>query len=274
MINIIVAIYCIVDDLLKASHHPEDCRRMMSDAEVITAALVASRFFGGYHAPACQYLKEQGLMPKMLAKSRFNRRLHNVADLIYDLQQQLGQMWSKVTNTSEYLLDSFPVVVCDNIRIRTCRLVQGEEYRGYIASKKRYFYGIRIHLVATEQGVPVEWIFLPGAANDVRGLGTLPLNLPPGSQIYADKGFTDYLAEEHLANESQVALMSMRKHNSTRPDSPCLTYIKQVKRHYVETVFSQIALRFPKTIHAVTFKGFLLKISCFIWSYSLERAFL
>ena len=47
MLNIIVAIYCIVDDLLKASHHPEDCRRIMSDAEVITTALVAARFFGG-----------------------------------------------------------------------------------------------------------------------------------------------------------------------------------------------------------------------------------
>lgn len=66
MLNIIVTIYCIVDDLLKTSHHTEDCRRVMSDAEVITTALVAAQFFGGNQAQACQYRKEQGLIPKML----------------------------------------------------------------------------------------------------------------------------------------------------------------------------------------------------------------
>jgi hypothetical protein len=274
MLNIIVAIYCIVDDLLKANYHSEDCRRIMSDAEVITTALVAAQFFGGNQAQACQYLKEQGLIPKMLDKSRFNRRLHGIANLIYDLQQQLGQMWIQLTQTCEYLLDSFPVAVCDNIRICHCRLLQGEEYRGYIASKKRYFYGIRIHLVSTPQGVPVEWVFLPAAAHDTRGLSTLPLNLPSSSELYTDKGYTDFLSEDNLADASSINLMTIRKKNSSRPDSLCQAYVKQVKRHYIETVFSQIVRRFPKAIHAVTFEGFLLKISCFIWSYSIEQAFL
>jgi len=218
MINLIVAIYSIVDDVLKAIEHQEDCRRKMLDAEVITSALVAARFFGGNQAQACHYLKEQGLMPKMLDKSRFNRRLHCLADLIYDLQQQLGQLWLKVNHTQEYLLDSFPVAVCDNIRIPCCRLVQGENFRGYVASKKRYFYGIRIHLVSTPSGVPVEWVFLPGAANDTRGLVTVPINFPPNSELYTDKGYTDYQVEDNLAVESEIALMTIRfpKFNSSR----------------------------------------------------------
>jgi hypothetical protein len=240
----------------------------------VTTALVAARFFGGNQAQACQYLKEQGLIAKMLSKSRFNRRLHGVAHIIYDLQQQLGQMWMKLTQSCEYLLDSFPVAVCDNIRIPHCRILRGEEYRGYIASKKRYFYGIRIHLISTAEGVPVEWVFLPASAHDTRGFSALPLNLPAESELYTDKGYTDFLSEDNLAQLSSINLMTIRKKNSTRPDSLCLAYIKQVKRHYIETVFSQITRRFPKTIHAVTFDGFLLKISCFIWSYFLEQAFL
>ncbi|MDJ0902101.1 MAG: glycogen/starch/alpha-glucan phosphorylase [Xenococcus sp. MO_188.B8] len=43
MIDEIVAIYAIVEDLLKAIGHQKDCRIEMSDAEVITAALVATR---------------------------------------------------------------------------------------------------------------------------------------------------------------------------------------------------------------------------------------
>jgi Transposase DDE domain len=274
MLNIIVAIYCIVDDLLKASHHTEDNRRLMSDAEVITTALVAARFFGGNQAQARQYLKEQGLIKNMLSSSRFNRRLHNLSYFIYHLQQQLGQMWMSLTQSCEYLLDSFPVAVCDNIRIPHCRLLRGEEYRGYIASKKRYFYGIRIHLVSTIEGIPVEWVFLPGAAHDTRGLSTLPINLPSSSELYTDKGYTDFLIEDNLASESSIKLMTIRKQNSTRRDSPALAYVKQVNRHYIETVFSQITSRFGKKIHAVTFEVFLLKLSCFIWSYSLEQAFL
>lgn len=274
MINTIIALYCLIDDVLKAIGHQDDSRRHISDAEVLTTALVAARFFGGNHAQSRTYLKEQGLIPQMLSPSRLNRRLPVVAELFYCLQQQLGQMWMQVHEDSQYLLDSFPVAVCDNIRIRHCHLLQGEDYRGYIASKKRYFYGIRIHLISTPEGIPVEWIFLPGAAHDTRGLHTLPLNLPPGSELYTDKGYTDYVCEDNLAEADEIALMSIRKHNSHRPDSPCLAYIKQTTRHYIETVFSQITLRFPKVIHAVTFEGFLLKVSSFIWVYSLEKAWI
>ena len=57
-------------------------------------------------------------------------------------------------------LDSFPVPICDNIRISQSKLVHSEEYRGYIASKKRYFYGIRVQLLSTADGIPVEFAFL------------------------------------------------------------------------------------------------------------------
>ncbi len=43
----VVAIYCVCDDLLKELHHPEDPQRTMSDAAVMTTALVAACFFGG-----------------------------------------------------------------------------------------------------------------------------------------------------------------------------------------------------------------------------------
>lgn len=271
MINTIVALYCIVDDLLKALNHPEDSRRRIVDAEVITTALVAARFFGGNHQHSRDYLDEHGLIPQMLSPSRLNRRLHHVSALMYDLQHQMGMLWMQLQADSEYLLDSFPIPICDNIRIGHTHLLQGEAYRGYIASKKRYFYGIRIHLISTAEGVPVEWIFLPGAANDVRGLRALPLNLPPGSELYVDKGYTDYVAEDNLAEADAITLMAIRKGNSKRPDSACLAYIKQTLRHPIETVFSQITRRFPKSIHAVTFEGFLLKVSSFIWVHTLEQ---
>jgi hypothetical protein len=145
MKDIIVGFYCIVDELRKKCGHREDSRRKMTDAEVIVTALTAARFFGGNQFLASRYLQDTGMIPEMLEKSRLNRRLHALAALMYDLQLQLGRVLAEMTEESEYLLDSFPVAVCDNIRITGCRLLQGEEYRGWFASKRRYFYGIRIH---------------------------------------------------------------------------------------------------------------------------------
>ncbi len=171
------------------------------------------------------------------------------------------------------MLDSFPIPLCDHIRIRRCRLTQSKEYRGYIASKRRYFYGVRVHLLSTSGGVPVEFIFLPGAAHDLRGLSALPLALPALSEIYADKAYTDYQVEDHLKLLEEIQLQAIRKKNSRRPDAPCVQFYKQSTRHQIETVFSQITQR-PKTIHAVTMKGFLLKLSTFIFAFTLEQAFL
>lgn len=273
MIDKIVVIYAIIDDLLKAIANREDLRRNMSDAEIITSSLVASLFFGGNQLLACNYLKEHNLIPNMLSKSRFNRRLHSLAELIYDLQQQMGMIFKNLNDSVEYLLDSFPVALCDNIRISRCRLVNSEEYRGYIASKKRYFYGVRIHLLSTKDGIPVEWAYIPGNANDVRGLDLLPFNLPEGSEIYGDRAFNDYEVEDQLKKLDKISLEVIRKNRSKRKDEPWVNYVKQSTRHFIETVFSQITRRFPKFIHAVTFEGFLLKVSSFIFAFTLERSF-
>jgi Transposase DDE domain len=107
--------------------------------------------------------------------------------LINDLFHQVGMILKENSDSTEYLLDSFPVPICDNIRIFNVHLIKSEEYRGYIASQKRYFYGVRVQLLTTKTGIPVEFVFMPGSASDVRALNALSLNLPDGSEVYGDE---------------------------------------------------------------------------------------
>ena len=274
MIDHTTALYCIVDDLLKAVGHTDDARCELTDAEVVTAALVAAFNFGGNVERSRSFLRETGLMPRMLSRSRLNRRLHRVAGLVHTLFQQLGAALKEFSPSSRYLLDSFPVAVCDNMRISRCRLVKDEEFRGYIASKRRYFYGVRVQVVTTEEGVPVELAFLPGAAADVRGLGVLPLALPRGSQLFMDSGYTDYAAEDAAAAVDGVEFAPSRKSNSKRADDVWRSYYKQLMRKRIETVFSQITNLFPRHIHAVTLDGFFLKVSMFVIAFALDKAFI
>ena len=71
----------------------------------------------------------------------------------------------------------------------------------------------------------------------------------------------------------RISLQVMRKKNSRRPDEPWIAYIKQHLRHPIETLFSQITQGFPKSIHAVTMDGFLLKVAAFILVFTLDSAF-
>jgi hypothetical protein len=74
----IIGIFSLVDDLLKGLGHPEDSRRKISDSEVITTAIVSAFYFGGHIDHSRHMMKMTGMIPQMLDKSRFCRRLQKV----------------------------------------------------------------------------------------------------------------------------------------------------------------------------------------------------
>jgi hypothetical protein len=73
----------------------------------------------------------------------------------------LGEIWKASNESSIYVVDSFVMATCDNYRICCCHLYQGEEWRGYQASKQRFFYSPKIHLMVTEQNQPVDFFLSP-----------------------------------------------------------------------------------------------------------------
>ena len=114
----IIAIFCLCDDLLKAMHHHEDRQCQMNDTEIMTTALIASLFFRGNHESARALLKQHGYIPHMLSKSRFRRRLYRIKALFIILFDLLGNMWKTLNTDAVYVIESLPVAVRDNIRIR------------------------------------------------------------------------------------------------------------------------------------------------------------
>jgi hypothetical protein len=265
----IVAIYCLFDDLLRSLGHREDPQVRMNDAEVMTTSLVAVLYYGGNFRRACTFMEEYGYVPHMLSRSRFNRRLHRIRDFFLTLFGLLGEHWKSLNSESIYAIDSFPIPVCDNIRISRARRYQGEAYRGYIASKKRFFYGLRLHLLVTQSGQPVEFFLTVGRDNDVSVLDCYDFDLPEGAQVMADAGFTDYELEDVLATAG-IELNVMRKKNSTRPIPPWEAYLRHTFRKIVETTGNEITRRFPKSIHAVTQEGFELKVVLFVLALSIN----
>lgn len=241
----------------------------LSDAEVMTAGIVAALFFGGKHKLACTFLQEQGYMPQMISKSQFSRRLHRLDYLFIALFRTLGEAFKELNEESVYIIDSAPIAVCDNIRIKRNKLYGDEAYRGYQASKRRYFYGVKIHLLVTKEHQPVEFFLSPGELSDTAALTQFDFDLPAGSQIFADKAYTYYLVED-LLDEAEIQLAPDRKKNSKRPMPAWLRFFLRQHRNQVETAGSLIERLLPKSIHAVTAKGFELKVILFVLASSIN----
>ena len=269
-----LAIYCFIDDFLKACEHREDSRAEVTDAEVLTIAVVAMLYFGGNFEKSRLVLFELGLIKRLLSRSRFSRRITRLIDLVQLLFHQLGEALKQLHWESRYILDSFPVAVCDNIRIPRCRLVQNELYRGKICSKRRYFYGVKVQLMATSDGIPVEFCILPGACADLQGLAELALDLPVQSQLFVDTAYNCYEWEDYLSEIENLRLQVPRKANSKRGREPWLEVHKSWMRKYIETTIGEVEKLFPKKIHATTLNGFLLKIALFLFAFQIEKAFI
>lgn len=269
-----LAIYCFIDDFLKASGHKEDVRVEVTDSEVITIAITAMLHFGGNFEKSRLILHELGLMKRLLSRSRFSRRLGRLADLIARLFHQLGSVLKQMHWESRYLLDSFPVAVCDNIRIKRCRIVRDERYRGAMTSFRRYFYGVRVQIIATSDGIPVEFCILPGACSDLQGLAELALDLPQGAQLFVDGAYNFYEWEDYLLEIKELQLQVPRKSNSKRAREPWLEIHKSLVRKYIETMIGEISKLFPKKIHATNLNGFLLKIALFLFAFQIDKTFI
>lgn len=268
----IVAVFCLVDDMLKGFHHQENQQCVMSDAEVMTIAIIAALYFGGNYTQSCKLLYSQGYIPRMLSKSRFSRRLHRIKPFFLTLFSLLGEHWKSLNEDSIYSIDTFPISACDNYRIPRSKLYQGKQYHGYQASKKRYFYGLKLHLMVTQDGQPVELFLTPGSCFDGTGLYWFDFDLPKGAQVVGDKAYNNYEMEDVLA-EAGIRLSPFRKKNSKRPVPPWVRYLQFHYRKMIETTGSLLTNLLPKKIHATSAVGFELKLVLFVLACSFNYLF-
>ena len=274
MEDTIVTTYYLCDEFLKAVGHRDDPQVRLSTAEVMSVALIAASFFGGNVESTRSFLDEYGYIEKAISKSRFNRRLHAIDSCLWQqLFELLAEVFKHNNADRNYVVDSLPVAVCDNIRIKRCRIYplkeHGRMFRGYIASKRRYFYGLRVHLVVSEAGEPVEFSLAAASEADIAVFKELDSELPAGAIIHADKAYTDYHYED-LLEEVGLHLKAQREKNSKRKMPAWEEFLGKPIRQYIETVFSKLSAMFSRKIRAVTPRGFELKIVCFLLAFSIR----
>jgi hypothetical protein len=240
------ALYVRTDDLLKASPERAPWRPrvgitpQISDAEVITLAVMQALL--GFTSEA-RWLRHAHLHLRHLFRylpqqPGYNKRLRALAPTIEWLITILACDTSLWTD-DVWVVDSTPVE-CGRSRETTRRsdLAGYAEY-GYCASHSRYFWGLRLHLIATLHGLPVGFA-LTGAKADERHvlLSVLAADaaLLQGRHhqvMIADK---NYYGREFEATIGAAGVELLRPARTGEPPRPGARFFRPL-RQTIESIF-------------------------------------
>ncbi len=243
------ALYVRTDDLLKASPERAPWRPrvgitpQISDAEVITLAVMQAllRFTSEARWLRHAHLHLRHLFRYLPQQPGYNKRLRALAPTIEWLITMLACDTSLWTD-DVWVVDSTPVE-CGRSRETTRRsdLAGYAEY-GYCASHSRYFWGLRLHLIATLHGLPVGFA-LTGAKADERhvllSVLTADAALLQGRQhqvMIADK---NYYGREFEATIGAAGVELLRPARAGEPPRPGARFFRPL-RQTIESIFATV----------------------------------
>jgi hypothetical protein len=268
----IIGIYVVIDDTMEALGHTSHHLAGVSDAEVLTVAVVAAAFFSNHHARTLAVLRATGYLSRALSPSRFSRRVHALADWLVLLLDVLGTLFAHGQATiCDFIIDSMPVPVCKRVRARRCQTVRGRAYCGYCAAKKEKFFGWRLHLVCTTDGLPVAFTLLPGGFHDLTPIHELTVELPAGAWVYGDKGYNSALDEAVIRATGGGLLVPQHKDNMA-PNPRAEQCGLRTFRLVIETVNSQLTAMGLAHLHVRSVAGLELKVHASLFALACLNA--
>lgn len=253
----VTTVYVILDHLAMRFLPAPKYKPKMSVAEIILVAIVAARYFENNQERALLLLRQTGLIPKhrCLSVSRYNRQLHQQGDFLELCLQTLLEL---ARQGEAFVIDSMPVPVCKRVRARRCRKVRGADFCGVCVAKKEKFFGWRLHLICTLEGVPVNFTLLPAAYHDLTPIFELTYDLPADAKLYADKGYNYAEGEAFLASQG-LRLLPIRKKNM-QPHPWWDEWELEEQRGRIETCNSQLESMGVERLKARTNPGFDIKV--------------
>ena len=198
----ITEIYCIADDFLKLfndqmkkhaitagnnsgkrKYHRES---MMRETEVMTIMILFHA--SGYRCLKHYYLRYvcvnlRHLFPELVSYNRFVELEKKVALplAIFIKKVLLGEC------TGISIVDSTPLGVCRNQRMRMHRVFKGIAARGKCSMG--WFFGFKLHLICNEKGELLNFMFTPGDVDDRKPLEYKPIIRFIYGKLVGDKGY-------------------------------------------------------------------------------------
>jgi hypothetical protein len=178
--------------------------------------------------------------PELIDRSNFNKRRRRLHLFIHEVTRFLaGQL-----NRSEdvFLIDSIPVPVCKIAREKRCKFgkdsFESSPDKGYSAVSKQYYYGYKLHLVTSANGVFHSMDLTKASVHDVNVLKEIKYGKMSNATLVGDKGYISKEVKIDLFESCNIKLETPNRGNQKDQQHWHPVFRKCRKR--IETLFSQL----------------------------------
>jgi hypothetical protein len=243
--DLVIALYCVVDDLLGPDprrHHPGR-KPQLSDAELV--CLAVAQVLLGCHSEHrwirfC-YCRLGHLFPYLPNQPGYNKRLRQARWL---LEAVLGHLAGRTPSIDDplRLLDATPVPCAASRQTVKRSALRGWADYGYCVSHSRFYWGLKLYLLCTPDGSPVAWCLASPKLGE-REVACALLDrhsLRPGQVLIADKGLAGATIHEHVASLGARLLRPDRRDEPPRFGS--LQPVRQWVESVIDTLKGQLGL--------------------------------
>ena len=212
--TLLTALYVLIDDHVipsgqRRAGHP----KRLSDAELVCLA-VAQVLLGArseHHWLRMCYGRLGHLFPYLPRQPGYHKRLKAAAPLICKATLYLAAQCPSWAGELR-LLDATPVpCAASRQTVRRSELAGWADY-GYCAAHSRWYWGLKLYLLATPEGMPVTWCLADPRLGErevaaellahARGTGALR----EGMIVLADEGLAGRAMERYAADQAGVLL--------------------------------------------------------------------
>jgi transposase len=272
----ITEIYCDVDDFCQIFLPAWQCSLLpnqptkrqrsvtMSPAEVMTLLI---QFQSSNHRDFKHYYTDY--VPCVLKREfpkrvSYNRFIELAQSVLIPLCAYLHTR--RVTGQGIAFVDSTPIRVCHNRRIRRHRTFEGIAQRG--KNSVDWFYGFKLHLIVDDRGELVSFLVTPGNVDERQGLRKMAKFIK--GKLFGDKGYIFKALAEELWDQG-VQLVTRLRRNMKPVVLDDFDKLLLRKRSLIETINDQLKniSQLEHSRHR-SLTGFILNLVAALVAYSFQ----
>ncbi len=244
-----------------------------SDSEMLTLMLGAKYLPFASESQYLGYIRanHSDLFPDLLSQSQFNRR----ARRLYRLLEWMRRDWMidlGIEQAGKLLIDTKPVPVLGYKRSKRRSDFLGSADYGYCASRKLHYFGYKLVMVATLEGIPVAYDLV--AANiDERAAAEPVLDYLKNAVLIGDKGFIGIEWQAQMLGQTGNRILTPKRKNQTLQNPPGYDALLNRMRRRIEGLFHELQNtgRNLERLLAKTVDGLAARLSAKVTAHLFKR---
>lgn len=243
--TLLTALYVELDDRVLPNlgvtrDHVPGRKPRLSDAELLCVAVAQELLQVASERRWVRYCHAHllSMFPLMPGQSGYSKRLRHAGGLISAVMGELARdigTWCSLLR----LVDSTPIPCAASRETVKRSDLAGQAGYGYCASHTRYFWGFRLYLVCTSDGMPVIWGLASPKVGEREALVAMLRHdhhlVADGQVIIGDKGFAGREFEAFIRDEMHATFL-----RPDRRDEAQRTGNLARIRQWVEAVFDTL----------------------------------